>query len=102
MGVRNMRNKKNLLMGIGGLGLFLIVIFSTIWINVAEAQERVIWEYKIENITLVGDNTKNDDRLNEIGKDGWELVSINSFANESPYVMPRFQFVFKRPKNGTK
>lgn len=47
-----------------------------------------IWEYKILN---VGNSNINEESLNELGKEGWELVSISfsKYANV---------FFFKRAK----
>ena len=60
------------------------------------------WEYytyKVEAEGLIGghvDVEKIDQRLNELGREGWELVAVcdtNSFEGSSRYVL----FSFKRP-----
>lgn len=97
-----MNNKTKAMAGILVFGLVLIMALSTIWINTAEAKDRVIWEYKTEIISPVFDSSKNDSQLNEYGKDGWELVATHPYANDSALATYRFQFIFKRPKNGNK
>lgn len=48
------------------------------------------WEYKVAEIR--GRPERIDAMLNEIGNDGWELVSVNQ-----TYTGSRFVFIFKRP-----
>jgi len=54
--------------------------------QVPAAKAGVVWEYK----TYMGATGSADDRLNELGLEGWELVG---FAQTGPTV----RYVFKRP-----
>lgn len=88
--------------GIGVLGLVVVMVLSTIWINTAEAKDRVMWEYKTEIVSPDRDSGKNDSQLNEFGKDGWELVATHPYGNDPAFAIYRYQFIFKRPKMASK
>jgi hypothetical protein len=52
-----------------------------------------IWEYKIltPNLMKAADAEEND--LNKLGAEGWELVMVRQYGNEHEY-----EFYFKRPR----
>jgi hypothetical protein len=43
--------------------------------------EKTVWQYKQITRDLAQSNIPNEDELNELGKDGWELVSAFNYAN---------------------
>jgi hypothetical protein len=53
--------------------------------------EKTVWQYKQITRDLAQSNIPNEDELNELGKDGWELVSAFNCAN-------RLYIYFKRIK----
>lgn len=78
------------------LGLLLLVGFAfVLGSTLAGAQkaepaklEVQKWEYKILG------HTSDDEVLNTLGKDGWELAAALSYARENGSM----RYVFKRPK----
>ena len=55
------------------------------------------WEYHVEELVYDEDSHR-DPILNELGAEGWELVSaIDTGSAESDTGSPLFAFVFKRP-----
>ena len=38
--------------------------------------EKVVWEYKLLTRNLSKENAPAEQELNELGKDGWELVGV--------------------------
>ncbi len=55
------------------------------------------WEYHVEELVYDEDSHR-DPILDELGAEGWELVSVVDTGNaESDTCAPLFAFVFKRP-----
>ncbi len=52
-----------------------------------------VWEYKVEDIT----GPSLSDRLNLLGKQGWELVQANR-TDESGTVQAGYEVILKRVK----
>jgi len=71
------------------------------WILGKERVEMSKWEYKIINIR--SENYRLDPnsvtQLNQLGEDGWELVSITS-VNFKTGATDNIAMVFKRPAQG--
>ena len=55
-------------------------------------KENVIWQYKLLVRNLSTERAPNEDELNNVGKDGWELTGI--VANH-----PLVYFYFKKLKD---
>ena len=53
--------------------------------------ENTVWQYKQITRKLSESNMPNEDELNQLGKDGWELVSVLNHADV-------LYFYFKRIK----
>jgi hypothetical protein len=62
----------------------------------------VKWEYHIEEL-VYDDESHRCQKLDELGADGWELVSVVDTGNvESDTGCPYFALVFKRPLESKK
>jgi hypothetical protein len=59
---------------------------------VVYVREKTVWEYKQISHDLSKDNMPNEEELNRLGKDGWELVGV---LNQSGLVY----LFFKRMKS---
>jgi hypothetical protein len=80
------------------VGMFVAILWlgfvSTLRAQAAVTQSEAAapkWEYQVVSITT--SNTRiNQDKLNELGKHGWELVSVQTWAGGNSGL-----FYFKRP-----
>jgi hypothetical protein len=57
--------------------------------KVIEIEQRAYWDSKLKNVRL-------EDKFNDFGKDGWELVSAAEF--NSGGILKSIVYTFKREK----
>ena len=93
-------------LGLGLLGWFVFEVSASLDARLQAAVERIDkvnekvnstiqWEYRIESIP----DRSFDQRINAMGRDGWELVFARRASDGSDY-SPTFSYemIFKRPK----
>lgn len=81
------------------VGLFaLILLFVAGWTNYAQKSrlERTRWEYRV--VYAPGARTVSESTMNELGSQGWELVTFQAINNEGGTIGAGNYF-FKRARS---
>jgi len=73
--------------------LSLAVLCLSGWAMQGRTSSKPVWEYKI---VLIRDDTKAEATLNDLGQQGWELVSHDSQPDSNP--ARGGEYYFKRTK----
>ena len=77
--------------------LLVLVLASFVFVGCCTMHSKTVqWEYKVESIQ----NNLESAKLNELGKDGWMLVSVQRYVPDSnnPNLNNFSQYFFKRQK----
>jgi len=86
---------------LAGIVVFIVFICLLGWVGRGWAQkastDRKVWEYKVGTVVL-GGTPSVQDRLNELGAEGWELVAVE---NVTTAYGPSALYYLKRAKGAS-